>query len=65
MLDLSPMTVLRQLRAGIIPAEQYCKGAPWVIKRRDIEDQQRVERAKRGRQGPSSSAGPQQRTLFQ
>src|SRR6202049_2334142 len=24
MLDLSPMTVLRQIRAGIIPAEQYC-----------------------------------------
>ncbi len=34
MLNLSPMTVLRQIRAGIIPAEQYCKGAPWVIKRR-------------------------------
>jgi hypothetical protein len=32
MLDLSPMTVLRWIRAGIIPAEQYCKGAPWVIK---------------------------------
>jgi hypothetical protein len=28
MLDLSPMTVLRWIRAGIIPAEQYCKGAP-------------------------------------
>ena len=65
MLDLSPMTVLRQLRAGIIPAEQYCKGAPWVIKRRDIEDQQRVERTKMGRKGPSSSAGAQQRSLFQ
>src|SRR3954464_5485680 len=38
MLDLSPMTVLRQIRAGIIPAEQYCKGAPWVIKRQDIEN---------------------------
>ena len=65
MLDLSPMTVLRQLRAGIIPAEQYCKGAPWVIKRRDIEDQQRVERIKPGRKDPLSLAGPQQRTLFQ
>jgi hypothetical protein len=30
MLDLSPMSVLRWIRAGIIPAEQYCKGAPWV-----------------------------------
>jgi hypothetical protein len=28
MLDLSPMTVLRWICAGIIPAAQYCKGAP-------------------------------------
>ena len=55
MLDLSPMTVLRQIRAGIIPAEQYCKGAPWVIKRQDIEDRQQIERVKMGRKGPSSS----------
>jgi hypothetical protein len=41
-LDLSPMTVLRRIRAGLIPAEQYCKGAPWVIKRQDIENQQRA-----------------------
>ncbi len=65
MLDLSPMTVLRQLRAGIIPAEQYCKGAPWIIKGRDIEDQQRVERTKTGRKGPPSSAVAQQPSLFQ
>ncbi|MER9204059.1 helix-turn-helix domain-containing protein [Mesorhizobium sp. M0933] len=32
MLNLSPATVLRQIRAGIIPAQQYCMGAPWVIK---------------------------------
>ena len=38
MLNLNPLTVLRQIHAGIIPAEQYCKGAPWVIKRRSIED---------------------------
>ena len=37
-LNLNPLTVLRQIHAGIIPAEQYCKGAPWVIKRRSIED---------------------------
>ena len=33
LLDLSPMTVLRQLRSSVIPTEQYCTGAPWVIKR--------------------------------
>lgn len=62
MLDLSPMTVLRQIRAGIIPAEQYCKGAPWVIKRQDIENQ---SRAKTERKGPSSSNLGQQTLIFQ
>ena len=46
MLNLNPLTVLRQIHAGIIPAEQYCKGAPWVIKRRSIEDPDLVERVK-------------------
>ncbi|MER9368441.1 helix-turn-helix domain-containing protein [Mesorhizobium sp. M0518] len=36
MLNLSPTTVLRQIRAGIIPAAQYCNGAPWIIKRHRI-----------------------------
>ena len=62
MLDLSPMTVLRQIRAGIIPAEQYCKGAPWVIKRQDIENQ---PRAKTERKAPSSSNLGQQTLIFQ
>jgi hypothetical protein len=62
MLDLSPMTVLRQIRAGIIPAEQYCKGAPWVIKQQDIENQ---PRAKTMRRGPSSSNPDQQTLIFQ
>jgi DNA invertase Pin-like site-specific DNA recombinase len=62
MLNLNPLTVLRQIHAGIIPAEQYCKGAPWVIKRRSIEDPDLVERAKMRRKGPSSS-NPDQKTL--
>ena len=62
MLDLSPMTVLRQIRAGIIPAEQYCKGAPWVIKRQDIENQ---PRPKTERKGPPSSNPGQQTLIFQ
>jgi hypothetical protein len=61
-LDLSPMTVLRRIRAGIIPAEQYCKGAPWVIKRRDIENQ---PLAKTERKGPSSSNPDQRALIFQ
>ena len=61
-LNLSPMMVLRQIRAGIIPAEQYCKGAPWVMKRRSIEDPDLVERVKMCRKG-SSSSNPDQKTL--
>ena len=63
MLDLSPLTALRWIRAGIIPAEQHCKGAPWVIKRRDIEGHDLVERVKTARKGPSSST-PDQPTLI-
>jgi DNA invertase Pin-like site-specific DNA recombinase len=64
-LDLSPMTVLRWIRAGIIPAEQYCKGAPWVIKRRGVEHQQLVERVKMNRKGPSPADPNQQTLIFQ
>ena len=62
MLNLSPMTVLRQIRAGVISAEQYCKGAPWVIKRRDIEDSHLIERV-RACCKSSSSPNPDQKTL--
>src|SRR6516165_8328495 len=64
-LDLSPMTVLRWIRAGIIPAEQYCKGAPWVIKRQNVENQQLVERVKVGRKGPLPANPHQQTFIFQ
>jgi excisionase family DNA binding protein len=65
MLDLSPMTVLRWIRARTIPAEQYCKGAPWVIKRRDVEHQHLVERVKMSRKGPSPADPNQQTLIFQ
>jgi hypothetical protein len=47
--------------ARVIPAEQYCKGAPWVIKQQDIENQ---PRAKTKRKGPSSSNPDQQTLIF-
>ena len=30
-LEVSKMTVLREIRRGVIPTRQACKGAPWVI----------------------------------
>jgi hypothetical protein len=63
MLNLSPITVLRQIRAGSIPADQYCKGAPWVIKRRDVESL--VERIQRCRDQPASANPDQAVLVFQ
>ncbi len=65
MLGLSAMTVLRQIRAGLIPAEQYCKGAPWVIKRRDVENRRLTEREPARRVGPPSADPEQQTLVFQ
>ena len=36
-LGVSPMTVLRVIRAGVLPAQQLCNGAPWVIRRDDLD----------------------------
>jgi excisionase family DNA binding protein len=36
-LGVSQMTVLRVIRAGGLPAQQLCHGAPWVIRREDLE----------------------------
>ncbi|RUV77468.1 DNA-binding protein [Mesorhizobium sp. M5C.F.Cr.IN.023.01.1.1] len=65
MLNLSPATVLRQIRAGIIPAQQYCMGAPWVIKRGNIEDSHLIERIKSCSKGPLSSDSDQKTLVFQ
>ena len=65
MLELSSMTVLRNIKAGIIPAKQHCKGAPWVIKRQDLQDQHLIRRLKTGRNGPPSENSDQQSLIFQ
>jgi excisionase family DNA binding protein len=53
-LEVSPMSVLRLIRAGTLPAEQLCKGVPWVIKRTDVEKPEvaRAASAKRKRPPP-------------
>ena len=63
MLNLSTLTTLRKIHAGVIPATQYCKGAPWVMKRRDIEDL--VDCIKTNSKGSSSSDLDQQSLIFQ
>jgi excisionase family DNA binding protein len=61
-LSTSKMTVLRLISAGTLSASQACKGAPWVIKRSDLE---RAE-VRAGVQTPRPSplpADPRQITL--
>ena len=36
-LDVSKMTVTRLIRNGVLPAKQACRGAPYVIRKTDLE----------------------------
>jgi len=37
LLSVSPSTILRMLKAGILRASQLCKGAPWIIRHADLQ----------------------------
>jgi excisionase family DNA binding protein len=62
LLKISPMSVHRLIQAGMLPAEQICKGAPWVIKRTDIENQGVIDAAKAKRKRPLPE-NPDQKVL--
>jgi excisionase family DNA binding protein len=56
-LNVSEATVRRLIATGILPAHQFCKGAPWVIRSADLE-QENVRRAaddRRARRPPSEN----------
>ena len=57
-LGVSKMTVLRQIRRGVIPARQACKGAPWVIGADALEGAELV--GTDWTQGPVTADGRQQ-----
>jgi DNA invertase Pin-like site-specific DNA recombinase len=62
-LNVSPSTVHRMITTGILPARQFCKGAPWIIRIADIE-QETVKRAAADcRSRHPSSVDPRQQTL--
>ena len=54
-LSVSPSTILRMLRDGALPAQQLCKGAPWIIRSQDLkrEDVRRKAEARSSRRPPS------------
>ena len=53
-LAVSPSSVRRLIRECRLPAQQFCKGAPWIIKLDDIGSKDVIEAAKkkRGRRPP-------------
>jgi DNA invertase Pin-like site-specific DNA recombinase len=54
-LNLSEATVRRLIQQKVLPASQYCKGAPWVIRAADLEGEavKRAAEARRLRHPPS------------
>lgn len=64
-LNLSPMTVLRMIRSGILAAKQHCKGAPWVIRSEDLKRPDVGDRANASRKRPPTSNPGQQILVFQ
>jgi excisionase family DNA binding protein len=62
-LEVSEATVRRLIKEKALPAHQLCKGAPWVIRARDLEseDARRAADARRSRRPPSGD--PRQNSL--
>jgi excisionase family DNA binding protein len=64
-LSVSPSTILRMLNEGSLPGKQLCKGAPWIIRKEDIEHSDVCKKAeyRRGRGRRPSSQHLDQETL--
>jgi len=54
-LKVSEATVRRLIKENVLPAHQLCKGAPWVVRARDLEQETvtRAADARRQRRPPS------------
>jgi DNA invertase Pin-like site-specific DNA recombinase len=65
LLEVRPMTVLRMIRAGFLPASQYCKGTPWVIRLEDLEGADVRHYARIGMRRPLSEDVDQRVLVFQ
>jgi excisionase family DNA binding protein len=62
LLATSKMTVLRMISAGTLNASQACKGAPWAIKRTELQRAEVLAAVQAPRQSPRP-ADPQQISL--
>jgi DNA invertase Pin-like site-specific DNA recombinase len=59
-LAVSKSTVRRLIAAGLLPARQYCKGGPWIIRQADLESTEvrRQAAARRSRRPGSDPLQP-------
>lgn len=64
-LNVSPMTVLRMIRSGILKGRHLCKGAPWVIKAADLDRIEVREAANTRRKRPVTQNPDQKTFTFQ
>jgi excisionase family DNA binding protein len=64
-LKVSPMTVLRLIRSGTLPARQLCKGAPWVIKAGDLTNAAVRAEVQEPRRKPLTENPDQHTLIFQ
>jgi excisionase family DNA binding protein len=62
-LSVSPSTILRMLRDGTLPAQQLCKGAPWIIRAQDLERENVHGETEARRSRWPSSRNPCQKTF--
>ncbi len=62
-LALSPSSVRRLIQDGHIPAAQFCKGAPWIIKMDDLSSEDVTGAAERKRRHSPPSGNPDQKSL--
>jgi excisionase family DNA binding protein len=64
-LQSSTMTVLRMISAGTLAARQVCKGAPWVIKRSELEKSESLRTTYPAPRGPQTADPDQIPLRFQ
>jgi excisionase family DNA binding protein len=64
-LEVSKMSVLRMIRAGLLPAQQSCKGAPWVIRGADLQSARVRHATKVGMKNPVTEDASQRSLEFQ
>ena len=65
LLGCSAMTALRMIREGVLAGKQHCKGAPWIISRKDVEAVNAGDRAVKRAKRPLSSNPDQATIVFQ